>query len=183
MARAFLDALDDTHEIRTLNVWSEDVPSFGPDHSAAKLAPLLGEPRTEAQERAWREVTATIRAFDAADKLVLSCPMWNYGIPHALKNYIDLIVQPLLTFAAEPKTGRHIGLLRDRPVQLLLTRSSVGEDDPADFQLPYLRHILGFIGLADVRAVVAGATTRPAEEREAYVRTQCERAREAAADF
>lgn len=188
MAAAFLDAYAAIHpddEIETLNVWSEKLPTFGREHATAKFAPLLGEVRTPAQERAWREITDTLRDFDSADKLLISCPMWNYSIPHALKNYIDLIVQPGLSFSARIVEGDvvHFGLLRDRPAQLLLTRSSVAEGDPHDFQLPYLRHILGFIGIMDVRVLVAGATTRPAEDRARYARQQCALARDAAAEF
>lgn len=186
VAAAFLDAVHERSprdEIRTLDVWSRDVPQFGRDHAFAKFAPLLGQARSPEQQRAWQEVEETIRELDAADKLVLSCPMWNYGIPHALKNYIDVIVQPGLTFGYDAATKEHLGLLRDRPTQLLLTRSSVAPGDPHDFQLPYLEHILAFIGIRDVRSLVAGATTQPPDRRDAYVREQCDRARSAAADF
>lgn len=186
MARAFLDAYAARHpedEIRTRSVWSDELPTFGRLHAEAKFAPLLGEAPTAAQERAWQEVDATLRDFDAADKLVLSCPMWNYGIPGALKNYIDLIVQPGLSFGFDFEKGVHVGLLRDRPTQLLLTRSSTPEGDAHDFQLPYLRHILDFIGIRDVHVIVAGATTRAAGERESYVAAQCELARAAAGKF
>ena len=186
MGRAFLDAyakLHPTDDVRTLNVWTDGVPTFGPEHAAAKFAPLLQQERTAEQASAWLAVEQTIRDFDAADKIVLSCPMWNFSVPHALKNYIDLIVQPGLSFGFDFETGQHLGLLRDRPVQLLLTRSSTAEGDPHDFQLPYLTHVLGFIGLRDVRTVVAEATTRAPDARAAYVAEHCELAREAAAEF
>jgi len=188
LARAFLEAYAERHpgdRIETLSVWNTDLPAFGPEHARAKFAPLLGEKLTAEQEAAWDVVKQTIRAFDSADKLVISCPMWNFSIPHALKNYIDVIVQPGLRFSAKVENGVlvHFGLLRDRPTQLLLTRSSTPEGDAHDFQLPYLRHILGFIGIEDVRALVAGATTKPAGEREAYLDKQCALARSAAGSF
>ncbi len=187
MARAFLEAYRDKHpddSIRELNVWSSDLPEFGEHHARAKLAPLEGERRTEEQRTAWERVEAVIRDFDAADKIVLSTPMWNFSIPHKLKNYIDILVQPTLTFGFDAEKNEHVGLLRDRPVQLILTRSSTKEGNPEDFQLPSLKFVLGFIGLHDVRALVAGATTQPdAERRASYIKKQCERARAAALDF
>ena len=188
MARAFLDAYAEKHpddRVETLSVWSADLPAFGPEHARAKFGPLLGEPLTPGQEAAWATVKATIQAFDAADKLVISCPMWNFSIPHALKNYLDVIVQPGLSFSAVVEAGvvEHFGLLRDRPTQLLLTRSSTPEGDAHDFQLPYLRHILAFIGIEDVRVLVAGQTTKPPGKREAYVEKQCALARSAAKRF
>ena len=187
MARAFLDAYQEKHpddSIRELNVWSAALPEFGEHHARAKLAPLEGEQRTEEQRAAWEHVEAAIRDFDAADKIVLSAPMWNFSIPHKLKNYIDILVQPALTFGFDAEKNEHVGLLRDRPVQLILTRSSTEEGNPGDFQLPYLRFVLAFIGLQDVRALVAGATTQPdAKRRASYIEKQCERARAAALDF
>lgn len=70
MARAFLAAYAEKHPgdaIRSLNVWSAELPSFGREHALAKFAPLLGERRTPAQEQAWAEVVAALREFDAAD--------------------------------------------------------------------------------------------------------------------
>jgi len=186
MARAFLEAYAQKHpddELRTLNVWSDDLPRFGPVHANAKFAPIMGEERTPSQVKAWEEVTGTISEFDAADKIVVSCPMWNHGIPHALKNYIDLIVQPGLSFGFVPEKGGPAGLLRDRPTQLLLTRGSTPVDVPHDFQLPYLKHILHFIGIEDVRVLVAAATMKGPDEREAYREEQCALAAEAAGDF
>ncbi len=187
MARAFLAAYREKHPddtMRELNVWSSDLPEFGEHHANAKLAPLEGKQLTTEQRAAWERVEATIRDFDAADKIVLSTPMWNFSIPHKLKNYIDILVQPVLTFGFDAEKNEHVGLLRDRPVQLILTRSSTEEGSPGDFQLPYLKFVLAFIGLQDVRALVAQATTQPdAARRASYMEKQCERARAAALDF
>ncbi len=187
MARAFLASYREKHpddSLHELSVWSADLPEFGEDHARAKLAPIEGERRTVEQQAAWEHVEAAIRDFDAADKIVLSAPMWNFSIPHKLKNYIDILVQPGLTFGFDPEKNEHVGLLRDRPVQLILTRSSTEEGNPGDFQLPYLKFVLAFIGLRDIRALVAAATTQPdAERRASYIEKQCERARAAALDF
>ncbi len=187
MARAFLAAYREKHPddtTRELNVWSSDLPEFGEHHARAKLAPLEGKRLTKEQQAAWERVEAAIRDFDAADKIVLSTPMWNFSIPHKLKNYIDILVQPVLTFGFDAEKNEHVGLLRDRPVQLILTRSSTEEGSPGDFQLPYLKFVLAFIGLQDVRALVAQATTQPdAARRASYMEKQCERARAAALDF
>jgi FMN-dependent NADH-azoreductase len=72
----------------------------------------------------------------------------------------------------------HIGLLKNRLVQLLLTRSSVSAGDYSDFQLPYLRYVLGAMGLRDIRVITASQTTKfTAEERASYIesfRGECE---------
>jgi FMN-dependent NADH-azoreductase len=165
-------------EVQTLNVFDEDLPPFGAEAANAKFAPFQGEKLTGEQEAIWDGVKARIAEFDACDKLVVSSPMWNYSIPYTLKHYLDIIVQPILTFGYDFKKMMHVGLLRNRPVQLLLTRSSIAPGDYADFQLPYLRYVLGAIGLRDIRVVTAWQTTQPTPEaRTAYLegfREECE---------
>jgi FMN-dependent NADH-azoreductase len=183
LATWFLEACRQTRpdaEIETLNVFDADLPRFAADAAQAKFAPIFREELTESQIEIWRAVKARIAEFDACDKLVLSCPMWNYSIPYELKHYLDVIVQPILTFGYDFERMMHVGLLRNRPVQLLLTRSSTPPGDYGDFQLPYLRYVLGSIGLRDIRVITAWQTTQPtAEAREAYLngfRQECQAA-------
>jgi len=186
LATWFLDAYrkanpDDT--VETLNVFEADLPPFGADAAHAKFAPIFQEEVSEEQSTIWDAVKSQIEHFDASDKIVVSCPMWNYSVPYPLKHYIDILVQPILTFGYDFEKMVHLGLLRNRPVQLLLTRSSTPPGAPYDFQLPYLRHIFGSIGLNDIRQIVAPQTTQPgAEARADYLasfRDECEKQAEA----
>jgi FMN-dependent NADH-azoreductase len=185
-ALAFLDAYRQAHpdhELATLDVWTEELPRFGRELATAKLAPLMGEQRTPRQEEASQTVETVIANFASHDKIVISTPMWNFGLPYELKHYIDLLVQPGLTIGMN-QALEHIGLLDDRPVQLVLSRSSpLPENSPQDFQLPYLKHVLGFIGLHDVRAIVIEGTTLPQSAREKLVEEFCESARSIATEF
>jgi FMN-dependent NADH-azoreductase len=181
LATWFLDACRTANadaEVETLNVFDADLPPFAADATHAKFAPIFQEEVSEEQAAIWDAVKARIAEFDSCDKLVVSCPMWNFGIPYALKHYLDIIIQPILTFGYDVEKMMHVGLLRNRPVQLLLTRSSSPPGDYGDFQLPYLRYALGSIGLRDIRVITAWQTTQPtAEAREAYLdgfRQECE---------
>ena len=186
IARAFLDAVLDADgdcELTTVDVWTADLPPFGREMAIAKLAPIVGEQRTPEQEAGWRVVELFVADFARYDKVVISTPMWNFGLPSALKHYIDLLVQPGLSFGVDA-SGEHVGLLEDRPVQLVLTRSSpMAEGSPEDFLLPYLKHVLGFIGLRDVRAIIVEGTTLPQPARDSLIERHCEEARVAAARF
>ena len=181
LAAWFLSAYQDANpedEIETLNVFEADLPPFGEEAANAKFAPIFQEKLTESQAALWQQVKERIVEFDACDKLVLSCPMWNYSIPYKLKHYLDILVQPILTFGYDFEKMMHIGLLKNRPVQLFLTRSSIPPGDYGDFQLPYLRFVLGSIGLRDIRVVTAWQTTQPnADARAEYLerfRPECE---------
>ena len=183
LATWFLDAYrkaNPADTIEHLNVFEADLPRFGADAAHAKFAPIFQEDVSPEQSAIWDAVKAQIEHFDASDKIVVSCPMWNYSVPWAMKAYIDVLMQPILTFGFDPKKMIHIGLLRNRPVQLLLTRSSTPPGAPYDFQLPYLRHVFGAMGLNDIRQIVASQTTQPsADARADYVdgfRSECEKA-------
>ena len=159
LGRAFLDAYrkaapDDLVEV--LDLFSADIPPFHAPQAKAKYAVLAGgTPRDEAQA-AWAGVIRAIDHFKGFERYVLSCPMWNFNIPYRLKQYIDVIVQPGLTFAYSPQTG-YTGLVTGRPLMLLLASGgSYGPGNPSqtmDFHETYLRGIFGFIGFTDIRTV------------------------------
>lgn len=95
---------------------------------------------------------ALIVEVEAADVLVIGTPMHNFGVPSALKAWIDQIVRVGRTFMPVP-TGK-VGLLKDRPVFVCIASGGYFSGDRAnqpDFLTPYLTAILGCIGLTDIR--------------------------------
>lgn len=89
-----------------------------------------------------------------ADLLVIATPMWNFGIPSALKAWIDLVVRPGRTFSYSDNGVR--GLAQGKSAILILASGGVfteGPWRPWDFVEPYLRQILGFIGISDIQTV------------------------------
>ncbi len=87
----------------------------------------------------------------AANILVIGAPIWNFSIPSGLKSWIDHIVRPgrTVAFGADgPK-----GLATGKKVFVASASAGVYSTGPArerNFQEPYLRLILGFIGITDV---------------------------------
>jgi FMN-dependent NADH-azoreductase len=93
-----------------------------------------------------------IEELEAADTIVLAVPMYNFSIPSTLKAWIDHVARAGRTFrytAAGPE-----GLLNGKKVFVVSGRGGFySGDSPAkvlDFQEPYLRAVLGFLGLTDV---------------------------------
>jgi FMN-dependent NADH-azoreductase len=164
MAEVFLRAVrrgQPRAAVETLDAFGADLPEFRAPEAKAKYAILAGgEPKDEAG-RAWQRVVAVVDQLKAAEKLLISCPMWNFGIPYRLKQYFDVIVQPGLTFSYSPEKG-YSGLVTGRPAALLLARG--GDYSPGtraaamDMQKPYLETILRFIGFTDIRTVIAQPT-------------------------
>ena len=112
--------------------------------------------------------------------------MWNFGIPYKLKQWIDVITQPGLTFRFDPAQG-YLPLLKDRPTVVILASGSdfvTGMNrGRIDMATPYLREALRFIGISDVRFVPIGPTTGPAEAIRAARERAHRRIAEVAASF
>lgn len=104
-----------------------------------------------------------IRELTEADVVVIGTPMHNYGLPSALKAWIDHVVRAWVTFQITP-AGK-VGTLRDRPVYIAVASGGRFLGDHTrqpDFLTPYLRAILGMIGLHDLHFfTVEGTVASP----------------------
>jgi FMN-dependent NADH-azoreductase len=119
----------------------------------------LGALFTPADQRT-AEQAARVAADDlliaeiaAADVVVLGVPMYNFGVSAQLKNWIDAISRAQVTFRYTEKGPE--GLLKGKKVYVALTRGGMYRNTPADSQVPYLKTVLGFLGMSDVQFVYA----------------------------
>lgn len=122
-----------------------------------------------------REATAMsdtlIAELKSADLLLISAPIYNFGVPSALKAWIDQVVRIGHTFAYE--NGNFSGLVPTPRAVLTLAYGAAGYQGPLaamDHLKPYLVSLLGFLGIADVRVVATEATTADPETVERNVR-------------
>jgi FMN-dependent NADH-azoreductase len=164
VANTFLDALRSAHpalEVDTLDLWSTELPKFDGSVVEAKYAILHGQPHTTEQAQAWRHVEDVIARFKAPDWYLFSLPMWNFGLPYVLKHYIDVLVQPGLTFSYSPSEG-YSGLVTGKKAAAVYARGGAygpgtGAGD-YDLQSKALIGILGFIGITDLTNIFVEPT-------------------------
>lgn len=126
-----------------------------PHLTRERFAALLSEEsnRTEDQQNVLAYSDALISEIREADAVVLGVPMYNFGIPSALKAYFDHIARAGVTFRYTENGP--VGLLEDRPVYVLAARGGIYEGTANDSQSPYIRSFLEFLGLHDVQIVYA----------------------------
>lgn len=89
-----------------------------------------------------------IQELESSDIVVIGTPMHNFTVPAALKTWIDHIVRVRRTFQVS-KEGK-VGALRNRPVFVAVSSGARYSGERArqpDFLTPYLRTVLGCIGL------------------------------------
>lgn len=162
-AAIYLDALPDGVTVDHLNLFAADLPEFGAVAAAAKYAVMGGRPLSEAGQSLWSQVVSHVERFNAADHYLIATPMWNFGIPYKLKQYIDLITHPGLTFTAGPEGMK--GLAGGDAVVIYARGGSYGpkdgKPDPYDHQSTYLQAWLGLVGVSLAAEVAVEGTMRP----------------------
>jgi len=112
------------------------------------------EKRTPDQAKAIVLSDALIDELLASDVIVIAAPMHNFAPPSMLKAWIDHVVRAGRTFS-DSANGPE-GLVKGKRAILVLSRGGVYSNGPAksfDFQEPYLRTVLGFIGIINVDVV------------------------------
>ena len=92
--------------------------------------------------------------FLAADVIVLGAPMYNFGIPSQLKAWIDAVARAGVTFRYTENGPE--GLLKNKKVYVAAARGGVYPVD-ADPQVPHIRTLLNFLGLADHAFIYSAA--------------------------
>lgn len=109
---------------------------------------------------------ALIAELLAADTLVIGAPMYNFSIPTQLKAWFDRVLKAGTTF--KYTEAGPVGLAGGRRVIIASSRGGqYGDNSPMDFQEPYLKALLGFIGLTDVTVVRAEGSAMGDEARKA----------------
>jgi len=164
VADAFVASYRESHPddvITTVNVFGKELPAFDGLAVQAKYTILHGKPHTDDERAAWQAVETVIKEFTSADKYVMAVPMWNFGIPYRLKQYVDILVQPGYTFSYTPEEG-YKGLVTGKRVFVVYSRGGEyvpGSDAEAfDLQKRYLELILQFIGFRDIRTIIVEPT-------------------------
>ncbi|WP_454718947.1 FMN-dependent NADH-azoreductase [Caulobacter segnis] len=131
------------------------------------------------QEGSMARSEALIRALEQADTVVIGTPMHNMTVPASLKWWIDHVVRARKSFNVTP-AGK-VGLLSDRPVFIAMSSGGRFTGERArqpDFLTPYLRAVLGTIGLCDLTFFSIQGTGAGAEAvSKAWVTVESELAR------
>ncbi|MBJ7403692.1 MAG: NAD(P)H-dependent oxidoreductase [Bradyrhizobium sp.] len=111
-----------------------------------------------------------IAELQHATVLVIGAPMYNFSIPSSLRTWFDHVLRPRVTFAYS-ESGPE-GLLKGIRAVVIQSRGGLYSEGPAkviDFQEPYLKQLLGFIGITDVAFIHAEKIGFGAEARDAGI--------------
>ncbi|WP_424969853.1 FMN-dependent NADH-azoreductase [Dinoroseobacter sp. S76] len=130
---------------------STGLPVVDADWIGANFTPA--EDRTAEQVERLALSDTLVAELQAADVVVISLPIWNFGIPASLKAWIDQVARAGLTFrytADGPK-----GLLTGKRAILAIASGGTEVGSQIDFATDYMKHVLSFIGVHEVEIVAA----------------------------
>jgi len=123
------------------------------DESALLALFTPAQHRTPPQAERVARDDALIAELQAADVVVIAAPMYNFGVSTQLKAWLDAVARAGATFRYTEQGP--VGLLHDKTVYVVSTRGGMHRGQPTDQVTPYLRTMLGFLGMTDVRFVYA----------------------------
>lgn len=163
VASAYVDAYlqaDASRQVRRIDLWNTALPNFDRTAIEAKFAVLRKNAFTPHQLENWQALRAFADDFCAADAYLFSVPMWNFGIPYVLKHYIDIVTLADVNWSWSKAEG-YKGLLQGKRATLVYSSAGpypLAPSSEDDFQKPYMRRWLRFLGIEDVTEILAAPT-------------------------
>lgn len=109
--------------------------------------------RSAAQQAVVNQSDQLISEIKRADQIVMGVPMYNFAVPAQMKVYFDLLARAGVTFRYTENGP--VGLMEDKPVYLFATRGGLYKDSGIDFQIPFVKQFLSFIGLQSIEVIYA----------------------------
>lgn len=140
----------------------DSIPHLSGEFVSAMFVPP--ESRTPGMVKTLAQGNQFVDELLAHDEIVISTPMYNNTVPSSLKAWIDHIVLPGRTFNFGPNGIK--GLLEGKVLYFICATGdtySTGPRKHEDFLTPYIKHIMGLIGIKDVRPIYVEGIVRDRE--------------------
>jgi FMN-dependent NADH-azoreductase len=109
--------------------------------------------RTREQQQQLTLSDTLIAEIQDADRIIVTTPMYNFGVPATLKAWIDLICRAGVTF--QYTSEGPIGLLKNKQIDIIITTGGVPLQSPVDFVSDYLKQVFRFIGIEHINIISA----------------------------
>ena len=110
--------------------------------------------RTEQHKKMFDLSDKLVKELKDSDIIIISTPIYNFGPPATLKAWSDLAARVKSTFKYS-SDGKQIGLLENKKVYLVITSGGTRIDSKDDFLTPWLKHVLNFFGITNIKVISA----------------------------
>lgn len=171
LAQSLVERLNATTEA---NVVERDLAKNALPHlTQAEMGAWMTEEADRSEEQTAQAAVSDnlIAELQSSDTIVVAMPMYNFGVPSTFKAWIDRVARAGITFRYTENGP--VGLLENKKVVVVAARGGIYAGTERDSQTQYLKDVLAFIGLNDVRFIYAeGLNMEGAEERLAMAQQQ-----------
>lgn len=140
---------------------AEVLPHLSQQEMAAWMTPE--EERSAEQKQLAQLSDSLLAELISSDTLVIGMPMYNFGIPSTFKAWIDRIARAGISFKYTEQGP--VGLLEGKKAIIVAARGGVYQGTEKDSQTQYLKDVLAFIGITDVKFIYAEGLNMPAKEQ------------------
>lgn len=118
--------------------------------------------RSPEQQAILAQSDALVEELKQMDTLVIGLPIYNFGVPAAFKAWIDLVARARLTFRYTENGPE--GLLENKKAYVVVVSGGTQLDSDYDFISPWVRQVLGFMGIDDVTFIDASGLAMNQEQ-------------------
>lgn len=154
-----------------INITERDVAKGIPliDSAWVKATFTPIDDRDDADRTALQGSDQLVEELEAADLLLIGLPIYNFGVPAALKTWVDQIARAGRTFRYTPDGPE--GLLKNKTAWIVIASGGVPVDSPADFATPHMRQFLRFLGITNITVIAADRLNANADSAMASARS------------
>ena len=169
LSQHLVDALSDAEtQVTKREIGLTPLPLISETWVGANFTPE--ENRSDSQKQALELSDTLTDELEAADTLVLGVPIYNFGVPAAFKAWVDLIARARKTF--KYTESGPVGLLEGKKAYVVIASGGTQSGSEIDFATPYVRHVLGFVGIHDVTIIAADQLMSTGDEKLNTARAQ-----------
>lgn len=184
MYEVFMDNIGTDADVKTFDVFKEDMPYFGQDFFSAMQKSAQAEELNDIEQRILTAANGAMDAFLEADVVVFAFPLWNKTIPAPLQTFIDYIYRAGVTFKYTEEGPQ--GLVPEKKVIILNARGGVystPEMAPSEMSVNYVRMIMNFFGIEDIEEVIIEGHNMYPDRAQEIIADGMKRVEEAAKSF
>lgn len=173
VSRALSQSLVETLSSPETSVIQRDIgaaplPIITGDWVGANFTP--DDQRSDAQKETLALSDDLIAELEAADTIVFGVPIYNFGVPATFKAWVDLVARARKTF--KYSESGPVGLLEGKSAYVVIASGGTESGSEIDFATPYVRHVLGFLGIHDVTVIAADQLMATGDDKIAAARAQ-----------
>lgn len=166
-----------------VDVFKYDIQRIDADvlDAYAKIKQGQADQLTDEEKDKVNKIRRLAQDFASCDKYVFAAPMWNLGYPAEMKMFIDSVCVAGISF--KYTANGPVGLLNNKKAMIITASGGYHHGKPDDFASPYLKAILNFMGITNIKETILEGLDISPENARLVIQEKTEELVSAAREF